>query len=85
MDTHQHDNWTCPPHLDNCDCPNLQIWGCNQYYTPGACPDDIDAIRPKIPRDVIVVPPELAALFTKTAPGIYTFHEVGEPTPEEQS
>ena len=38
---HIHNNFTCPAHVADCDCEDLDTWVCNPYWN-NDCPDDLN-------------------------------------------
>lgn len=47
---HTHDAFMCPPHVDNCSCPELKDFTvledyiCNPYFVKGYCPFQIEVM-----------------------------------------
>jgi hypothetical protein len=44
MTAHVHNPWTCPRHVEGCDCPDREGSLCNPYHVAGHCPDDLDVM-----------------------------------------
>lgn len=37
---HACNPWLCPPHVEDCDCPDPENSLCNPYYVAGHCPGE---------------------------------------------